>query len=269
MQRHSYYDIDKIFLRSLTVQDIAEPLPSFDSNTPAESVQAAMDFHQLQVVGVREAGYITGYINSLPSGDGPCGDFAHPIQDDQVLPGNAPLTDLVLALNQVPFLFVNLLGEVGGIVTRADLQDPPVRMWLFGLITLIEMRFLDLIELRFQDDGWQKYLSNRRLEKALALQVERQRRKQDPRLLDCLQFSDKAQILVRDETLRNQIGFTSRRRGDEAIKNLEKLRNNLAHAQDIVTLDWETIVALSENLETVIRIASGGKANLDEKMVLK
>jgi len=118
------------------------------------------------------------------------------------------------------------------------------------------MRFLDLIELRFQDEGWQKYLSNQRLEKALTLQAERQRRNQDPRLLDCLQFSDKAQIVVRDEVLRNQIGFTSRRRGDEVIKNLEKLRNNLAHAQDIVALDWETIVALSENLETVILLSS-------------
>jgi hypothetical protein len=257
MHRHSYYDIDKIFLRSLTLQDIAEPLPSFDSNTPAEEVQAAMELDHLQVVGVREGGYITGYIDSLPSDEGLCGNYAHPIQEDQVLPGIAPLTDLVLALNLTPFLFVNLLGEVGGIVTRSDLQDPPVRMWLFGLITLIEMRFLDLIELRFQDDDWQKFLSNRRLEKALALQTERRRRNQDPRLLDCLQFSDKAQIVVRDEVLRKQIGFASRRRGDEVIKNLEKLRNNLAHAQDIVALDWQTIVSLSENLETVIQISTG------------
>ena len=36
-------------------------------------------------------------------------------------------------------------------------------------------------------------------------------------------------------------------------KNLEKLRNNLAHAQDIVSLDWETIVTISENLEAVVR----------------
>ena len=163
----------------------------------------------------------------------------------------------MLALNQAPFLFVNYLGQVGGIVTRADLQDPPVRMWLFGLITLIEMRFLELIELRFQDDAWQKYLSTNRLEKAISFREERQRRNQDPRLLDCLQFSDKAQILVRDEFLRDQIGFASRRRGEETIKNLEKLRNNLAHAQDIVELDWETIVGLSENLETVIEIATG------------
>ncbi len=257
MNRHSYYDINKIFLRGLTVQDIAEPLPSFDSNTPGEIVKTSMDAHHFHIVGVREGGYVTGYLQSSELGAGPVSEFAHPIQEDQVLPGNAFLTDLVLALNQAPFLFVNYLGEVGGIVTRTDLQDPPVRMWLFGLITLIELRFLELIELRFQDDGWQKYLSNRRLEKALALQAERQRRNQDPRLLDCLQFSDKAQILVRDEPLRNQIGFASRRRGEETIKSLEKLRNNLAHAQDIVALDWETIVNLSKNLETVIEIASG------------
>lgn len=130
-------------------------------------------------------------------------------------------------------------------------------MWLFGVITLIEMHFLTLIERHLREDGWQKDLSNHRLEKASALQAERRRRKQDPRLLDCLQLSDKAQNIVRDAELRQQIGFASRRRGDEVIKNLEKLRNNLAHAQDIVTLDWETIVGISENLETVIRIGSG------------
>jgi len=27
------------------------------------------------------------------------------------------------------------------------------------------------------------------------------------------------------------------------------LRNNLAHAQGIVSLDWETIVVISENIE--------------------
>jgi len=135
-------------------------------------------------------------------------------------------------------------------------DDPPVRMWLFGLITLIEMRFLTLIERRFPEDGWQQYLSNKRLVKAAALQEERRRRKQDPQLLDCLQFSDKAQIVIRDEQLRGQIGFQSRRQAEQAIKNLEKLRNNLAHAQDIVSLDWGTIVNLSENLERVIEIVT-------------
>jgi hypothetical protein len=129
-------------------------------------------------------------------------------------------------------------------------------MWLFGLITLIEMRFITLIEHHFEGDDWVKYLSDNRVAKAADLQQERQRRGQEPRLLDCLQFSDKAQIVIRDQVLREQVGFQSRRQAEQAIKNLERLRNNLAHAQDIVSLDWLTIVNLSENLEAVIEIVS-------------
>jgi len=256
MKRNSYYDIDKTFLRSLTVRDIAEPLPSFDAQTDAEIVRSVLEQHRLQIAGVRERGFVVGYLTIDELGDGPCGKFCHPISEAKILSGNAHLSELVLALDQVPYFFVNFLGEVSGIVTRDDLDDPPVRMWLFGLITLIEMRFLTLIERRFPGEGWQQYLSDKRLEKAAALQRERRRRKQDPSLLDCLQFSDKAQIVIRDEQLRIQIGFQSRRQAEQAIKNLEKLRNNLAHAQDIVSLDWQTIVNLSENLEAVIEIVT-------------
>ena len=256
MKRNSYYDIDNIFLRSLTVRDIAEPLPSFDSGTDSGIVRAALEQHHLQIAGIREKGFIAGYLVIDELGEGPCGQFCHPINEAKILSGNAHLSELVLALDHVPYFFVNFLGEISGIVTRSDLDDPPVRMWLFGLITLIEMRFLTLINRRFPQDGWQQYISDKRLEKATALQQERQRRKQEPHLLDCLQFSDKAQIVIRDEHLREQIGFQSRRQAEQAIKNLEKLRNNLAHAQDIVSLDWKTIVNLSTNLETVIEIVT-------------
>ena len=202
MKRNSYYDIDKIFLRGLTVRDIAGPSPSFDFQTPAETVLAAMKLHQFHIAGVRENGFGTGYVEDSDLGTGSCGQYYHPIEEAKILSGDASLSDLVLALNQVPHLFVNFLGEISGIVTRADLQDPPARMWLFGVITLIEMRFLTLIERRFPEDGWQKYLSNHRLEKAAALQAERQRRHQNPRLLDCTQVSNKAQIIVREAELR-------------------------------------------------------------------
>jgi hypothetical protein len=254
MKRNSYYDIDKIFLRVLTVRDIAEPLPSFDFDTPAKVVHRSLEQQHLQIAGVRQDGFIRGYVEFDQLGEGACGQFCQPIPPARVLPGNAHLTELVIALDQEPYLFVNFLGEISGIITRADLDDPPVRMWLFGLITLIEMRFLTLIERRFENDSWKQYLSSGRLEKAAELQGERRRRKLDPSLLDCLQFSDKAQIVVRDEQLRGQVGFASRRQAEQAIKNLQKLRNNLAHAQDIVSLDWRTIVNLSENLEEVIQI---------------
>ncbi len=60
------------------------------------------------------------------------------------------------------------------------------------------------------------------------------------------------QIVICDKVLSAQIGFVSRRRGEQTLKGVEKLRNNLAHSQDIVTLDWEVILSLAENPENVI-----------------
>ena len=61
---------------------------------------------------------------------------------------------------------------------------------------------------------------------------------------------------MRDESLRSQAGILSRRRGDEVTKNLERLRNNLAHTQDIIAFDWQTIVAIVENLERLVAISA-------------
>jgi len=54
--------------------------------------------------------------------------------------------------------------------------------------------------------------------------------------------------------MRERIGVPSRSRGEEVIKRLETLRNNLAHSQDIVTFDFEIIAELSENLDRILSI---------------
>ena len=82
--------------------------------------------------------------------------------------------------------------------------------------------------------------------------AERARRNQDLELLDCLQLADKVQIIARNAQLRGMTRFTSRRQLEEAAKMVERLRNNLAHSQDIVTDDWDTIVALSESLDAIL-----------------
>jgi hypothetical protein len=144
------------------------------------------------------------------------------------------------------------LGCVGGIVTLSDLQKPPVRMWLFGMITLVEMRMGRLVEQLCAGDSWRAFLSEGRLQKAETLLEERRRRNQNLRLIDCLQFSDKAQIIARNEAIRRLTRFTSRRQVEEACKALESLRNNLAHSQDIIANDWEIVSLLATNIDGVI-----------------
>ena len=257
MRRNSsYYDIERLFLRSIVARDIADPLVLFDSQIPTDIVLPTMEEQLIEVAGVSEKGLVTGYILRPELGAGACGQFAHDFDEAIVLPDSAPLIDLVEALSRRPWVFVRMLGIAGGIVPRNDLLDPPVRMWLFGMITVIEMRFLEMIEKRFGDESWKRLLSPARIEKAAELLEERHRRKQRSTLLECLQFSDKGQIVVRDEILRQQVGFASRHRGDEVIKSLERLRNNLAHSQDIVSSDWDTIVVLVKNLERVIHLGA-------------
>ncbi len=257
MKSSSYYDIQKTFLRGLVARDIAEPLASFDASTPAEPVRNLLADKPWLVVGIRQEGLVIGYIErgcllgELSPG-ATCGSLAHPFDPAEVLPDNAGLVELIQVLSQKPVAFVRLLGEVCGTVSRQDLQDPPVRMWLFGLITILELRFVELIVRRYQAQEWQRYLSPARLESAKALQAERHRRSLDTSLLECLQFCDKFQIVVRDEVLRQEAGFVSRKRGDEAIRILERLRNNLAHSQDIINSDWTTIILLAERLDRVI-----------------
>jgi hypothetical protein len=254
MNETSYYNIEKTFLNGLLVRDIADPLPSFDAAGSARAALVAMQEQGLLVAGVRKAGWVTGFLLREELEDGSCDRFIHPFEEAVVLRESAPIVDLILALNQVSWVFVRIFGQVTGIVRREDLQDPPVRMWLFGMITVIEFRLLALIERRFGEESWMEHLSPARLDKARQLQHERQRMNQNPRLIDCLQFSDKAHIVVRDKLLREQLNFASRRRGEEVVKSLEKLRNNLAHAQDIAYLDWETIFALTSNLERVMKV---------------
>jgi len=50
-----------------------------------------------------------------------------------------------------------------------------------------------------------------------------------------------------------RLGFNSIRVAKRAVKELESLRNNLSHAQDIVTHDWAQIARLSQRMEGIPR----------------
>lgn len=238
--------VKRVFGETFTAKDIAEPLASFDAEASSALARAFMQTSDFDVVGVRRHGQVAGYVSKESLDDGVCGDHLHAMDDSMVLDDASPLLNVLMKLNQVPFAFVKVLGKVGGIITRADLQKAHVRMWLFGIVTLIETRCSELIERHCPADAWQKFLSEARLDKAQALLAERRRRNQALRLFDCLQFSDKGQIIARNEEIRKLTIFPSRRQAEEAVKKLEQLRNNLAHAQDILASDWETIVQLCD-----------------------
>ena len=242
----------RLFVEAFTVMDIAEPLVSFDAGSDAEEVRAFMEERGLQLVGVRRDGVVAGYTRREELATGSCGDHLRPFSESEVVFEGASFPRVLEALIDSRYCFVSILGSVGAIVSRSDVEKPPVRMWLFGMITILEMFVTRSVQELYPDGSWAEEVSEGRLRKAQGLQKERERRGQSVDLLDCLQLSDKAAVLMKKEAMREDFGFESRREGERAIQELASLRNDLAHAQDIVSHNWEAIVNVSRRLDKIM-----------------
>ena len=264
----SFHQVDsllRVFTGGFSAAQIAEPLRSFEASTPAREIADLMRQRGLGVVGLRHEGLVTCFFEIPEEPEGACSDHHRPFDDALVLPDSAPLDEVIQALDREPRVFVRGFWQIAGVITRYDLQKAPVRMWLFGMLTLIEMRMTGQIEEFYPGESWSEYLSSARMEGARQLLAERQRRNQDLKVLDCLQFSDKAQIFARSKELRATTRFTSRKQLERVAKLLQRLRNNLAHSQDIITTDWEAIVDLSTNMRQILSPPVRNRPGDDEK----
>jgi hypothetical protein len=243
----------RMFMELFTARDIAEGLLSFDAGYDSSAVVKGLKRQRRDVASVRINGVVQGYLrlSDVESDDASNGFRNFTV--DQVVPGSATLADVIHVLTRHDYCFVTLLGNVAGVVGRDDINKPMVRMWLFGIVTMVEMGVVQLINERFPDAAWQVVVSEGRLQKARDIQAERQRRNQYCELIDCLQLSDKAQILINDEASLEQLGFDSKSAAKRSVKELESLRNHLAHAQDIVMHDWAQIARLTRRMEEITR----------------
>lgn len=109
---------------------------------------------------------------------------------------------------------------------------------------MIETALTQMIDRSYPADSWKELLSKGRLEKMEEIWHERQRRNLNCQLIECLQFSDKAGIIITNKDSLKQMGFETGKQAKKVIKELESLRNHLAHSQDIVAHDWAQIARM-------------------------
>lgn len=129
----------------------------------------------------------------------------------------------------------------------------PARMWLFRVITLLDSNLTWTIEQLHPDGRWEALISEGRRHKARALWDERRRRGSDCRLVECLQIKDKADVLFKNADHLKLLGLTSRREADRLARDIELLRNHLAHGQELEAGHLATASRLAESLEGILR----------------
>jgi CBS domain-containing protein len=247
--KSGYQDLLRLFQHSITVREIAEPLVSFEADIPSKKVLAFMQERDFDVVGVRRDGVTTHFVERKSLRKGFLEKHATPLSDNHLLDESAPLERAVEALKDSRWVFVRFLGRPSGIVTRGDLQKAPVRMWLFGLISLLEMQLTRGIKEAYPNDGWTGYLSPQRLKSPRFIQSEREQRSAAIDLVECVQIKDKTTIYRKSETLNALLPVMTNTKWKDFGDDLESLRNTLAHSNAIPSDSWPQIADLLKNIK--------------------
>ncbi|WP_295002358.1 HD domain-containing protein [uncultured Dechloromonas sp.] len=168
----------------------------------------------------------------------------------QVVKGNASFIDIVNVLTRHQNCIVERDDDAPLLVTRDDFSSPLARMWLFGILTSIEMDMKWHIRRTMDAEQWANGLSDGRLRMLSQLMEVRSRRNQPCDLLDCLQLSDLLSLIIHQAGHPGALGFKSRRSVKRAFGDIETLRNYIAHSQEIGDPLWPSIARLARHFWT-------------------
>ncbi|WP_157896381.1 CBS domain-containing protein [Vibrio coralliirubri] len=243
--------LKKIFIDSVTVRDIYEPLLCCRVDDPSGHVKETLMHRQFDTAGVIDQNQkVIGYVNTSDLKDGSINQYRIDIKLEQVISDSTPLASLLNVLQTSDFLYVNHGAKIVGIITKADLNKPPVRIYVFGMLSLFEMHLNSWIRYEYPDNSWQEHISEQRVAKAQETYELRKQNNQDLSLLDCLQLADKRDLLAKSKEFRERFGF-NKKGVERFIRYAERIRNEIAHSQDsiIASLPWGSFVSVLEDVD--------------------
>ena len=235
---------------------ILEPVQCCPAGALATEMRELLGWRGFDVAGVMNdpIGPVIGFVIAKELSEGTVENHKKPLSVEHLISDATPIADLLRVLRAKERAFVLVGPEVKGIVTLADLNKPPIRVYLFGLVSLLEMHLRFWIRDGYPDGSWKEHLKEKRIENANKLHAERQKLNQQIDLLDCLQVCDLSDLLLSNEKLWKRLGIESKGKGDELLRESEKLRDRLAHSQqDLVEgTTWRELIDLVEKMEALV-----------------
>lgn len=249
-------DLRNLFETGITANSIQEPLKYCFYGELALEVKAELNRLDFDVAGIRTSKDqpILEFVSTASFQNGNCEEVAEPIKAADIMAESTPLIEVLSGLRDRTYFFILNGRQISGIITRADLQKPPVRILLFGIISLLEMHLTFLVRTLFPGEKWREVLKPKRIENAETTLQKRKERNEVIDLTDCLQFADKRDLVLVSKQMREHLGLKTKKGTKSVLRSIEKIRDKLAHSQDIVSgTTWEELIDVVQEVEKMLQ----------------
>jgi hypothetical protein len=160
-------------------------------------------------------------------------DSLTPLTIDHMISGDTAFTTVLSALIEQPVYFLGGHNHVSGILTRADLNTAPARIYLFDRITYLEEHLRELI-LDKKPDWKTTPVTTGELDDIEARYEDAQAANVALDELHYAQFSTLETIITSVEACWQTCGFSTKGSADSRLHEVTELRNDVAHANLLV-----------------------------------
>ena len=192
------------------------------------------DFESFDHIPVCKGGSIIGVISR--GNEGNIEKHFQQLDESNLISAQEPLTRFIPLMATTPYRLVLQGGSIRGIVTWSDLLKLPVRLFVFSLVTHLEMLMSAIIRVKYpksQDDNeWLALLKSERQEKVKEKWQEATQENYALSFLEYTDFCDKRDIV-------RKLGSFGERFKKDFEKIEKKLRDPVAHAGDYAHNDEE------------------------------
>ena len=237
-----YISLKKMFESDITASHLDSKLKFLNRNSDPLDIKEQMTKYGFDVFGTVDDEGTKGYVeNSFGNNERSSLNFNN-FDSSELITDSTPLIKIFRLLREEPHrLFVLYENQIQGIITISDLQKIPVRIFLFGLISLLEMKMTQIIRNRYKNDEWFQKIGDDG-QKAVNKEYERQKlSNENIGFLDCLQLSHKATIIVNTDEVLVELGFTKNKL-KKVFGSIINLRNGLAHSRDLIDYNSSKII---------------------------
>jgi len=252
----SFLEMKQVFTDNISIKQIFEWLDKVAIDERPLEVKSYLVDRDFDLLGVVDYdGNMLGYVREVNLSDGELKDYLEQIDYNMLISNTTSFPKLLEVLTKYGFALVLNNNNIDGIVTKADINKPLFRLYLFGIVSLFEMHINFWIN-KYVTENLNKFISPDRFEAAEKILGLRQHSNDQLTILECLQLSDKRDILLLTPDFLTLFGF-SKRSFEKFMKTVEIIRNEVAHSQYTITksLDWNRLVDVIRSMELFLEKA--------------